>query len=94
MPLSVERGSGASSRRIGVRMAQTGGTISIEALETFLLSRTATGIVAGLSVSVVKGDRLVWVKGFGLADLAAASPATPQTSYLWSSPLPSITRCR
>ena len=38
-----------------------------------------------LSVSVVKGDRLVWAKGFGVADLATGSPATPRTSYLWFS---------
>jgi CubicO group peptidase (beta-lactamase class C family) len=85
MPLSVERGSGASSRSMGVRMAQTGSPMGIEALEAFLLSRTETGAVPGLSVSVVKGDRLVWVKGFGFADLATASPATPQTNYLWFS---------
>jgi CubicO group peptidase (beta-lactamase class C family) len=85
MPLSVERGSGASSRSMGVRMAQTGSPMGIEALEAFLLGRTETGAVPGLSVSVVKGDRLVWVKGFGFADLATASPATPQTSYLWFS---------
>jgi CubicO group peptidase (beta-lactamase class C family) len=85
MPLSVERGSGASSWDKGVRMAQTGSPMGIEALEAFLLSRTETGAVPGLSVSVVKGDRLVWVKGFGVADLATASPATPQTSYLWFS---------
>ena len=85
MPLSVERGSGASSRSMGVRMAQTGSPMGIEALEAFLLSQTEMGTVAGLSVSVVKGDRLVWVKGFGFADLATASPATPQTSYLWFS---------
>lgn len=34
---------------------------------------------------VVKGDRLVWAKGFGVADLATGSPATPRTSYLWFS---------
>src|SRR5215212_9759869 len=85
MPLSVERGSGASSRSKGVRMAQTGSPMSIEALEAFLLSRTETGAVPALSVSVVKGDRLVWAKGFGVADLATGSPATPQTSYLWFS---------
>jgi CubicO group peptidase (beta-lactamase class C family) len=66
-------------------MAQTGSPMGLEALEAFLLSRNETGTVAGLSVSVVKGDRLVWVKGFGFADLATASPATPQTSYLWFS---------
>lgn len=85
MPLSVERGSGASSRSKGIRMAQLGSPISIEAMEAFLSARTETGAVPGLSVSVVKGDRLVWAKGFGFADLATSSPATPQTSYLWFS---------
>jgi CubicO group peptidase (beta-lactamase class C family) len=85
MPLSVEKGSGASSRGKGVRMAQSGSSMSIEALEAFLLGRTETGAVPGLSVSVVKGDRLVWVKGFGVADLASSTPAMPQTSYLWFS---------
>src|SRR5215207_757196 len=85
MPLSVERGSGASSRSMEVRMAQTGSPMGLEALEAFLLSRTETGAVPALSVSVVKGDRLVWVKGFGFADLATGRPATPQTSYLWFS---------
>jgi CubicO group peptidase (beta-lactamase class C family) len=66
-------------------MAQTGGPMDIEALEAFLLGRTKTDVVPGLSVSVVRGDRLVWAKGFGLADLATTSPATPQTSYLWFS---------
>jgi len=85
MLLSVEKESGASSRSKGVRMAQTGRPMGIEALEAFLLGRTETGAVPGLSVSVVKDDRLAWVKGFGVADLATASPATPQTSYLWFS---------
>ncbi len=33
----------------------------------------------------MKGDLLVWAKGFGVADLATGSPATPRTSYLWFS---------
>jgi CubicO group peptidase (beta-lactamase class C family) len=57
----------------------------MEALEMLLLNRTETDAVPGLSVSVVKGDRLVWARGFGFADLATANPATPQTSYLWFS---------
>jgi CubicO group peptidase (beta-lactamase class C family) len=66
-------------------MAQTSDPMGVEVLEAFLLSRTEKGDVPGLSVSVVKGDRLVWAKGIGVADLAIASPATPQTSYLWFS---------
>jgi CubicO group peptidase (beta-lactamase class C family) len=41
--------------------------------------------VPGLSVAVVKGDRLVWARGFGFADLTAQTPATPRTLYLWFS---------
>jgi CubicO group peptidase (beta-lactamase class C family) len=66
-------------------MAQAGSSRDIEALESFLGGMTETGAVPGLSVSVVKGDRLVWTKGFGFADLATAIPATPRTSYLWFS---------
>ena len=66
-------------------MAQTGSQMDIEALEAFLLRLTETGGVPGLSVAVVKGDRVVWERGFGLADLATSTPATPATSYLWFS---------
>src|SRR5918992_4358296 len=85
MPLLVEMGSGAYFRSKEVRMAQAGTPTSIEAVEALLRERTETDAVPGLSVSVVKGDRLVWAKGFGFADLATGSPATPQTSYLWFS---------
>jgi CubicO group peptidase (beta-lactamase class C family) len=66
-------------------MTQSGSPTSMEALEMLLLNRTETDAVPGLSVSVVKGDRLVWARGFGFADLATANPTTPQTSYLWFS---------
>src|SRR5215204_43453 len=85
MPLSVEKGSRASSQSKEVRMVQTGSPMGIEALESFIAGLTERGTVPALSVSVVKDDRLVWSKGFGVADLATASPATPRTSYLWFS---------
>ncbi len=85
MPLSTEKGRGACSRSKGVGMTQAGSPRDIEALETFILGLVESGALPALSVSVVKGDRLVWTKGFGFADLAAASPATPRTSYLWFS---------
>ena len=59
--------------------------MSIEALEAYLSGWTGAGGVPGLSAAVVRGDRLVWAKGFGVADLAAASPATSRTVYLWFS---------
>jgi CubicO group peptidase (beta-lactamase class C family) len=66
-------------------MAQAGSSRDIEALDSFIVGLVESGALPALSVSVVKGDRLVWTKGFGFADLAAASPATPRTSYLWFS---------
>src|SRR5215213_8620140 len=85
MPLSVAKGSRAYSRSKEGRMAQTGSPMGIEALESFIAGLTERGAVPALSVSVVKGDRLVWAKGFGFADLASSTPATPRTSYLWFS---------
>jgi CubicO group peptidase (beta-lactamase class C family) len=38
-----------------------------------------------LAVAVVRGGRTCWVKAFGLADIAAQTPATPETVYLWFS---------
>ena len=40
-------------------MAQAGSPRDFEALESFILSLTERGAVPALSVSVVKGDRLV-----------------------------------
>ena len=41
--------------------------------------------VPGLSIAVVKGERLVWARGFGFADLVTSTRATSQTAYLWFS---------
>jgi CubicO group peptidase (beta-lactamase class C family) len=66
-------------------MGQTGNPMSIEGLEAFLQEKTQTNTMPGLSVSVVKGDRVVWEGASGFADLATSIPATPQTMYLWFS---------
>jgi CubicO group peptidase (beta-lactamase class C family) len=63
-------------------MGQMGNPFSVDALEAFLQEKTETNSVPGLSVSVVKGDRVVWERGFGFADLATSTPATSATSYL------------
>jgi CubicO group peptidase (beta-lactamase class C family) len=56
-----------------------------ETFAAFVEEKIRTEGVPGLSVAVVKGDRIVWARGFGLADLATSTPATPETSYLWFS---------
>jgi CubicO group peptidase (beta-lactamase class C family) len=41
--------------------------------------------IPGMSVAVVRHDRLLWASGHGQADLATGAPATPETNYLWFS---------
>ena len=48
-----------------------------EASEAFLEEKIPTETVPGLSVAVVKGGRIIWNRGFGFADLATSTPATP-----------------
>jgi CubicO group peptidase (beta-lactamase class C family) len=66
-------------------MAQTPTPMSAVALGAFIQAKTKTNNVPGLSVAVVKRDRVVWERGVGFADLATSTPATPATSYLWFS---------
>ena len=66
-------------------MAQAESPRAVEALESYISGLIESGTLPALSVSVVKGDRLVWARGFGVADLATASPASSRTSYLWFS---------
>jgi D-alanyl-D-alanine carboxypeptidase len=35
----------------------------------------------GVAIAVVHGDELVWARGFGLADVAARRPVTPETVF-------------
>ena len=56
-----------------------------ETLKAFLEEKISLEGVPGLSIGVVKGDRIVWERGVGFADLASSTPATPVTSYLWFS---------
>ena len=73
------------SSRKEVQVTQAGNFSSAETLEGLIWGKVETAGVPGLSVAVAKGDRVVWRRGFGFADLATSSPATPGTSYLWFS---------
>jgi len=72
-------------------MAQAANLTSAETLEALIQEKIETNDVLGLSVPVVKGDRVVWERGVGFADLATSCPATPRTSYLWFSMTKSVT---
>jgi D-alanyl-D-alanine carboxypeptidase len=56
---------------------------SIAELETYLEALTAFGTPPGLSLIVVKDGRVVYERGFGLADGPRQIAATAETSYGW-----------
>ena len=53
-----------------------------ETFAAFVEEKMRAEGVPGLSVAVVKGDRVVWAKGYRIADLATSTGATPETRYL------------
>jgi CubicO group peptidase (beta-lactamase class C family) len=57
----------------------------VEEFAAFCAEKIREEGVPGLSVAVVKEDRVVWSRGFGLSDLVSSTRATSQTSYLWFS---------
>jgi D-alanyl-D-alanine carboxypeptidase len=63
-------------------------TTTAEAIDDAARQAQARFGIPGMSVAVVLGGRLVYAKGFGLADLASQAPADAQTVY----PLGSIAK--
>ncbi len=54
---------------------------SLATLETRLEQARQLLNIPGMTVGVAKGDKMIWSKGFGLADVAQNKPATEQTTY-------------
>ncbi|NNF57383.1 MAG: serine hydrolase [Rhodothermaceae bacterium] len=49
------------------------------------------GTVPGVSMAVVRGDEVVYLGGFGMADVEAGLPATPETAFYIASSTKSFT---
>lgn len=56
---------------------------SVAELDAYLDMLTTFGTPPGLSLVVLKDDRVVYQRGFGLADGPKQSAATPETVYGW-----------
>lgn len=54
---------------------------ALNLLDVWTANRVLSRGLPGLSIGVVVGDRLVWARGYGYADLEKKIPATPQTLY-------------
>jgi CubicO group peptidase (beta-lactamase class C family) len=50
-------------------------------LENFIFEKLSETKLPGLSLALVRGDEIVWQRGFGFRDLSCGLPATPHTLY-------------
>ncbi len=50
-------------------------------LESFILDRMSRYRIPGLSIALVRGDKVVYARGFGFRDLGRGARATPNTIY-------------
>lgn len=50
-------------------------------LDKKLLAAMEEYHIVGLSAAVVRGDKMIWAGGYGMADLRTARPVTPQTIF-------------
>ncbi len=55
--------------------------VDVERIENFILAELEGRGHAGSSVSIVKGNDIVWSKGFGYSDIRNDRKATPETVY-------------
>lgn len=72
-PLGAEEGAGAREER---RLAD-----ALRLLDLWIAERVAYEEIPGLAIGVVRGDRTLWTKGYGVADLATGAPVTPATPF-------------
>ncbi len=54
---------------------------AFDEIERFISAELSGRNHPGSSVSLVKGDEVVWAKGFGYANIREGTPATPETTY-------------
>ena len=65
----------------GIPSAGEPPTQALAELDRIAVEELAARNVPGAAVAVVKGDRLVFAKGFGVASVEGASPVTPETLF-------------
>ncbi|MEO8608302.1 MAG: serine hydrolase [Chloroflexota bacterium] len=55
--------------------------MSFTKFERFILDKITETRLPGLSAALIKGDEVIWARGFGFRDLKNGLAATPQTIY-------------
>src|SRR5262249_42797706 len=68
--------------RMSRRSAQTESVSGdFKVVDDYITARMETSHIPGLSVAIVDGDQIVYLKGYGQAD-ASGRPVTPQTPFI------------
>src|SRR5688572_14110977 len=70
-----------ASRGSGSLAAQPEVAAGLRLVEAWIESNMAYRGLPGLSLGIVRGQELVWTRGFGFADLERRVPAGPDTLY-------------
>ncbi len=68
-----------SGTQLGARDGEK--SVSIEEIEEKVKASMADGDIPGLSLVIVRGDQLDFIKGFGYADVDKKAPVTPETLF-------------
>ncbi len=55
--------------------------MSFAKLERFIFEKMSDSKLPGLSAAVIRGDEVIWTRGFGFRDLERGLAATPRTLY-------------
>jgi CubicO group peptidase (beta-lactamase class C family) len=73
------------------RSALTNGDeINFKAIDEYMTAKMRSARIPGLALAIVKGDQIVYLKGYGRAD-PSGRPVTPQTSFIIGSVTKSFT---
>lgn len=72
------------------RIQASNDEVDSKAIDAYIESKMRWPRIPGLAVAIVKGDRIVYLKGFGQAD-PSGRPVTPQTPFIIGSVTKSFT---
>lgn len=64
--------------------------IGFEAVDEYVIAKMRSANIPGLSLAIVKGDQMIYLRGYGKAD-PSGRPVTPQTPFMIGSITKSIT---
>jgi CubicO group peptidase (beta-lactamase class C family) len=88
---AIEKGLLALIAPLALLAAPAGAQQGTEGLDAYITKAMADWKVPGLGVAIVKGDSVLYLKGFGVRELGKSDPVTPNTLFAIGSNTKSFT---